>query len=266
MRRTWLPAVLVPFALSACDDLSGSEGSAKIAIRFATASGTASVSRASLSLSGSGSAADQLAVTGSNGTLTITDLRFILSEFELERAEGECDRSEDDDDDACETFETPPAFIDLPLGAGAVIAAAQEVPAGRYEELKFEAEDIDFDDEDDDRGGAIRALAQNVRAAFPNWPKDASMVVVGTFAPTGGQPVPFTAFFEAEIKVEKEFDPPLVVDDANRTVTVEVNPSAWFVSGGRVIDLRAFDFATTRKVIEFEATMKDGFTKVELDD
>jgi hypothetical protein len=265
MRKSLLLASLAPFALTACDNPAGTEGSGSVAIRFATASPGSSASRAAFSLAGSG--AEQLTVTGTNGTLTITDVRFILNEFKLERAEGECEGLEGDAEDACEEFEAPPAFIDLPLGAGAAVAATQEVPAGRYEELKFEAEDIDFDDEDDDeKGAAIRALAQTVRAAFPSWPKDASMVVVGTFTPAGGQPVAFTTFFEAEIKVEKEFDPALVIDDANKAVTVEVDPSAWFLSGGRVIDLSAFDFARTGRVVEFEAKMDDGFTKIEFDD
>ena len=265
MRKSLLLAAAIPLSLSACDDPVGTEGSGKVAIRFATASSGPSASRASFSLSGS--AAEQLVVSGSNGVLTVTDVRFILSEFKLERAEGECEGLEGDAEDACEKFEAPPALIDLPLGAGAAVAATQEVPGGRYEELKFEAEDIDFDDEDDDeKGAAIRALAQTVKAAFPSWPEDASMVVVGTFTPTGGQPVAFTTFFEAEIKVEKKFDPVLVVDDANKAVTVEVDPSAWFLSGGRVIDLSALDFARTGKVIEFEAKMEDGFTKIELDD
>lgn len=265
MRRSLILAAVLPFALSACENPAGSEGSGNVAIRFATSSSGASASRASLSLGGT--AAEQLVVAGSNGTLTITDIKFIVSEFKLERADAECEGLEGDAEDACEKFEAAPSFIDLPLGAGAVVAASQEVPAGRYEELKFEAEDIDFDDEDDDeKGDAIRSLAQTVRAAYPNWPEDASMVVAGTFAPSGGEPVAFTTFFEAEIKVEKEFDPPLIVDDTNKVVTVDVDPSAWFLSSGRVIDLSAFDFARTGEVVEFEAEMEDGFTEIEFDD
>lgn len=262
MRKSLWAAALIPLALSACDNPT-STGGGNVAVRFATSS--SSTSRAAFSVSAAG--AEQLVVSGSNGTLTITDVRFILNEFKLERVEGSCEGLKGDAEDACEKFEAPPAFIDLPLGSGAVIAATQEVPAGSYTKLKFEAEDIDFDDEDDDKkGAAIRTLAQAVRAAFPSWPKDASMVVVGTFAPTGGQPVPFTTFFEAEIKVEKEFNPALVIDDTNRAVTVEVDPSAWFLSAGKVIDLSAFDFARTGKVVEFEAKMKNGFTKIEFDD
>ena len=265
MRKSLVLAVSVPVALWGCESAAGVEGGGNVAIRFATASSVPAASRASLSLSRSG--ADQLLVAGSNGTLTITDVRFILKEFKLERAEGECEGVEDDAEEACEKFEAPPAFIDLPLGSGTVLAAAHEVPAGRYSELKFEAEDIDLDEEDDDeKDEASRRLAQAVKAEFPGWPEDASMVVVGTFTPAGGTPVTFTSFFEAEIEVEKEFEPPLVVDDANRAVTVEVDPSAWFLSAGRVLDLSAFDFARTGKVIEFEAKMEDGFTKIEFDD
>ncbi|MBW3629980.1 MAG: hypothetical protein KY464_11870 [Gemmatimonadetes bacterium] len=259
MRTVLLSAAVVALALPACDDLAGSEGSSNVAIRFAASSARPATSRASFSVSG----AEQLVVTGSNGTLTITDVRFILKEFKLERADGECDKKDDDADDACKKFEGAPAFIDLPLGSGAAVAVSQEVPAGRYEKLKFEAEDIDLDEE---KSEDTRRLVEAVRSAFPTWPEDASMVVVGSFTPVGGVPVPFTTFFEAEIEVERRFEPPLVVDDANKVVTVGVDPRAWFLSAGRVIDLSSFDFARTGKVVEFEAKLKDGFTKVEFDD
>lgn len=264
MRSKLALAALVPFALSACESPAGSAAGGNVALRFPTTS-LASAGGAAFSVSAAGT--DRLVVSGTNGTLAITDVRFILNEFKLERAEGACEGLKDDEEDACEKFEAPPAFIDLPLGLGATVVASQEVPAGTYTELKFEAEDIDLDEEDDDReGAAIRALAQTVRAAFPAWPEDASMVVVGTFTPTGGQPVAFTTFFEAEIKVEKEFNPALVIDDTNRAVTVEVNPGAWFLSAGQVVDLAAFDFARTGKVVELEAKMENGFSKVEFDD
>ena len=92
------------------------------------------------------------------------------------------------------------------------------------------------------------------------------MVVVGTFTPTGGQPVSFTTFFEAEIKIEKEFNPALVIDDTNKAVTVEMDPSKWFLVGTNVINLAASGFGRTGKVVEFEAEMEDGFTKIEFDD
>lgn len=261
MRKSLLSAVLLAFTLSACEDPTGRAGSGNVAVRFATA--PTSANGVSYSVSGS----EQLVVTGSNGTLTITDVRLILNEFKLERLEAECDGLEGEAEDACEKFEAPPAFLDLPLGPGAVVAATQEVPAGQYTELKFEAEDIDFDEEDDDKSAAIQALAQTVKAAFPDWPSDASMVVVGTFTPTDGEPVPFTTYFEAEVKVEQEFESALVIDDANRAVTVEVDPSGWFLGlDGSVFDLSAYDFATTGEVVEFEAKMENGFTKIELDD
>lgn len=264
MRRNVLTIALLPVTLAACGDITGRAGTGNVAVRFATA--PASAAGASFSVSATGS--EELVVTGSNGTLTITDVRLILNEFKLERADGECDGLEDEAEDACAKFEAAPAFLDLPLGPGAVVAATQEVPDGRYEELKFEAEDIDFDEEEDDeKSAAIQALALSVRAAFPEWPEEASMVVIGSFTPTGGPARPFTAYFEAEVKVEREFEPPLVIDDANRVVTVEVDPSAWFLNAdGSVIDLSAYDFATTGTIVEFEAKMNDGFTKIEFDD
>ena len=57
------------------------------------------------------------------------------------------------DDDAyiaehCEDFDAGPMFIDLPLTGGAVPVGSGELPAGVYEEVEFEVEDLDDDEED----------------------------------------------------------------------------------------------------------------------
>jgi len=274
MNRSVAALALIAIAMTACDS-TGPEDGARIRIQFSTASAP---STASMAMS-SGTA--DLAITGSNGTLELSDIHLIVDKVELEMREGSCDASTDsppaasasrsdddeDDDDECEEFEAGPFFVSLALGSE-VAVVTQDVPAGTYTRLKFEVEDSEFGEDDDDHHGAsLQNLLQDIEAAgFTDWPRKASMAVSGTFTPTDGAPVPFTSYFEAELNIRQRFDPPLIVNDEATTVTIEVDPALWFRdSAGHVMDLSAFDFATTNRVVEFEAKMRDGFHRVEHD-
>lgn len=68
---------------------------------------------------------------------------------------------------------------------------------------------------DDSDYQSVRA---RVTAAVPDWPDDASVMVVGTFTPAGSEPVDFRVFIEAEIEIEMHLSPPLVVDSGDGTV------------------------------------------------
>lgn len=277
--------VLASVLLAACESIGlGPEDGSRVTIRFATTMPSASAALADVSMSAS---AQELVITGSNGTLTITDIGFIVNEFELERLTDACEREDDEDnsgpgsnssrddddddeeDDDCEEFEADPFFVDLPLG-GAVAVVSQEVGPGSFTELEFEVEDLDLDDEnDDDMDRGMPGLLEQIRAAgFADWPKEASMVVVGSFTPSGGGAArAFTVFFDAEIELKLEFDPPLIVEDTERTVDVEIDPTVWFRTfANTVIDLSQFDFATTGKLVDFEAKLRGGFQRIEFDD
>ncbi|MCI0432601.1 MAG: hypothetical protein L0271_02980 [Gemmatimonadetes bacterium] len=262
--RRLLGAGCVALLLPACDAM-GPEGGGRIDIRFTT---TAATSGATLGVHAS---TDELVIAGSNGTLTITQIALIVSEFELEREEDACESSrelDDDEDDECEEFKAGPFFVDLPLD-GAVSVVSQEVPAGSYTELEFEVEDLELDDDeddDDDGRGTADVLARIRAAGFDDWPEKASMVVVGTFTPVAGAPRPFTTFFEAEIEIEMDLQPPLIVAEDALTVDVEIVPAMWFRTfANSVVDLSAFDFATTGKILEFEAKLENGFQRIEFD-
>lgn len=247
---------------AACDDGTGVvENHSPVTVQFGTAGLTAlsAATPASASLA----SLDELRLTGSDGAvLTITDIRLIVSELELEADDGACDLAVADDDD-CPEFEAPASFVDLPLGTGTVEVATTQIPFGTYTELEFEVEDVSFDDDDEDED-ELATVREEVLAAYPNWPDEASMVVTGTFDPdpnTAEDERSFTVFFEAEIEVEQEFATPLVVDEtgANQVVTVNVVPAAWFVhADGTVEDLSAHDFETTGDVVEFELEFEDG--------
>lgn len=262
--KRWIYTVMaLPFALAACgsDDPTGPEGTVPVRVAFSTGGAAlSSTSGASFSLNGM----DQLTLTGENGTLVITDIRLIVAEFELERDEAACVEGIEDDD--CEEFEAPPSLLDLPLEGGSVVVATANVPEGTYTEFEFEVEDLDLDDDDE---VITRQRIEQIRAEllglFPAFPDDASMVVTGTFTPTAGVPQSFTVFFDADIEVEMDLVPPLVIDAtgaASRTITINLDPTLWFQANGQVLDLSAFNGQT----LEFEAEIEDGFVEIDFDD
>lgn len=268
--RTLVVASLTVLATAGCGEgIAGPNGSSSLAVRMraATPSGAADApSPAPAALRGvSVSVSDgSLVMEGSNGTLVLDDVRLIVAEFELEAEDRLCER---EDDDGCPDFEARPFFLDLPLDGDPVTLVTGVVPEGIYHRLEFEAEDVDLDEEDED-DAEIVALRQEVRTAFPDWPEEASLVVSGSFARDGGEPEPFTAFFEAEVEVEMDLDPALEItgDGASRTLTVDVRPDRWFGNvDGSVMDLTAFDFESTGRILEFEAKFENGFTEIELD-
>lgn len=260
LKKVLFAAALLPL-VTGCSDSTGSDDG-RVMLRFATRTG------ASASVSPAGGASfdhtgtDALTLTGSNGTLRIQDIRLIVSEFELEQQEGSCTGTEDGDDD-CEEFEAGPFLVDLPLSGGAVTLGSDEVPAGTYTELEFEVEDLDADSDDDSaERQAIQNIFTQIRQAYPAFPSGASMVVHGTFTPSGSSTAqPFTVYFDAEIEVELDLVPPITIP-GTQTLTVNVDPANWFRSGTQVINLAQWNGQTRG----FEAEIEQGFEDVEDDD
>ncbi len=257
-------AGLVAVALSGCDSTTGpGEDGARVSVSFRSGGAAgASVAASGLGRVASSVGARALTLTGSNGTLTLDEVWLIVAEFELERAnDDDCDDAVDDD--SCEEFNAPPQFIQLPLDGGSAPAVSQEVPPDLYDELEFEVEDIELDDDED--AGVVQALFNEIRALIPDWPEEASMLVTGSFTPTGGGAArSFRVFFEAEIEIEIEFEPALDLRDGqDASVTVVVDPALWFARpDGTVLDLSQLQ----GQLVEFEAEFENGFTAIEFDD
>ncbi len=186
-----------------------------------------------------------LSITGDNGTLTITDVRFVLDRFELTAEAGSSD------------LEIGPLFVDVPLSIGEVELVAASVPLGSYDEFGFEIDDLS------DGGAADSLLGVAIRSEFPDWPSEASVAVVGSFTPAGGGSVrPFTIYIGADIDVELDLDPILELADAaiETALTIGVDPTRWLpIIQGDVPDLSPYDYGQSGSVIPIELSISDGF-------
>ena len=263
-----LTAMLAAFSLVACgdDDPSGSTEPGEVALRFTAAAGAAAAPMAA----GQSLSSRPVTIVGTNGSLVIEEIRVIVAELELDSDDDatNCEQDESDSDSACPDFRAEPVFIDLPLDGGAVTVATEQIPNGTYDELEFEVEDIDLDEEDEE-AGAVAAVRAQVLAAFPEWPEEATMVVRGTFTPVGQAARPFTAFFDAEIKVELDLVPPVTISDGvgDASITVQLFPQEWFRNpDGSVVDVSEWDFETTGDAADFEMDIEfESGLEVDLD-
>lgn len=250
-------------SLTSCDTVSTNTepGDGTVKLQFKTVSGSTS-SSALLSNNTLSFNSDMLLMEDANGALQIDDIRFIVAEFELDPFDADGDTTE------LEEFESKPFFVDLPLAEATLSLANSQIQAGFYEELEFEVENLDFEDldeEDEDR----LVLGNSIRTEFSDWPDQASMVIIGTYTPAGGEAQSFKVYAEAEIEVEREFNPPLEVteDNISQAVSVQINPTKWFVkSDGSVIDLSQYDWDEYQQLLEFEAEFEDGIEKIEAED
>jgi hypothetical protein len=264
IRLTLLAGLAAAFA--ACGESTGVGSPNRVDVLFQV-SGTGGAASGGGPAPSSGS---PLAITGTNGTLVIDEIRVVVAEIELEKIHDSCN---DDDhvsvrDDDCEEFDAGPRFIDLPLDGSAVEVGTDLVPPGTYDELEFEIEDLDDDEDNAAEAALIAAVRAEVLAEFPDWPRDASALVVGSFTPHSGSPVGFRVYLDAEIEVELELNPDLVIDgeSASRDLTVDVEPVIWFSRpDGSVVDLSQYDFDDTGGLLELEVEFEDGFTEIEVE-
>ncbi len=253
-------------AVAACDDSTGVAGPGTVSLNFRV-QGAGAPALAAHGLAAV--AGPPMTIEGTNGDLTIDEIRVIINEVELKPADGSCDAVADaSDDDDCPDFEAPPRFLDLPLDGEAIEAVTAVVPAGLYKELDFEIEDLEDDEEDPGEAAAIAALRTAILGEIPDWPRKASAMVVGRFESAAGGSIEFRVFLDAEIEIELDLIPNLVVGEGgslSRDLTVDVRPDIWFGRpDGTVVPLHLFDYTLSGELYELEVEMEDGFTEIEI--
>lgn len=269
-------ALLAATAFAACGDSTGVQDPAAVALNFQVTTGTSTQAATGPALSSSSAttsgpmavAGPPLVLEGTNGTLTLEEIRLIVAEVELE---GDDDACEDDaiDSDDCAEFEAPPRLLDLPLDGSPVTAFVGMIPPNTYDELEFEIEDLEDDEEDGEFAAEVAALREDILVEFPDWPRKGTARVVGTFENTDGEVMSFVVYIEAEIEIERELVPPLVIGEgeANPDLNVDLRPDIWFGgSDGTVLPLHQWDYETTGQVLEFELEMEEGITEIEIGD
>lgn len=195
-----------------------------------------------------------LVITGFNGTLTLTDIRVVVDDFELKRDNGIAECSQSGSADLCAELEMGPAVVDLPLGAGVVTLGSETVVGAEYEEIEFDV--VNFE------GSASGLLAQaRAIAGYGDWPANASIAATGTFLDAqSGQTRPFTVYLDLDSEVELEFTPDRLdlSNGGSGTITVHVDPAAWLTFQGAVIDLSAYDYSSTGEVSSLEFSFQSG--------
>lgn len=272
--RGGLPALLalvVASTMVACGDSGTSvNGPQNVALNFQVATAAAPQMVGGPSLASGPNriiGGASLTIEGTNGTLVIEEIRLIIAEVELDGEDDSCD----DDSPAvndCADFEALPSFLNLPLDGEPIEAFVGLIPPGTYKELEFEVEDLEDDEEDPVLAAAIAALRTQILNEIPDWPRKASAMVAGTFESAATGSVSFRVFLDAEIEIERDLIPPLVVGAdgiATRDLTVNVRPDIWFTRlDGSVIELQNYDWDTTGELLEFELEMEDGFTEIEI--
>lgn len=255
-------------AVAACDNGTGVAGPGTVSLNFRVpGSGAPALAPAAPGLAAV--AGPPMTIEGTNGDLVIDEIRVIIDEAELKPADGSCDLVVDaSDDDDCPDFEAPPRFLDLPLDGEPIEAMTAVVPAGVYKELDFEIEDLEDDEEDPAEAAAIAALRAAILSEIPDWPWKASTLVVGRFESTAGGSIEFRVFLDAEIEIELDLIPNLVVGEdgsLSRELTVDVRPDIWFGRpDGSVVPLHLFDYGLTGELYSIEVEMENGFTDVEI--
>lgn len=270
--RSAAMVLLTALSVAACDGGVGVDGPVNATLAFQATQ--TSVATDPASIGPAGSAARAIAMDGNNGTLILEEVYMIVSEVELDSDDCDDDDLDDSDDGdgsddglRCGDFEAGPRLVALPLDGSPVAAFDGMIAAGRYDELEFEVEDLEDDDDDDWQ--EIGELRDEILDQFPDWPRRASVYVVGTFQREGEDPVAFRTYVDAEIEVEIELNPPLVVGDDgidDPLLVVDVRPDLWFRDGqGGFRDLTQWDYDTTGSILELEVEIEDGFGEVEFE-
>ncbi|MGH7602598.1 MAG: hypothetical protein ACRENK_01220 [Gemmatimonadaceae bacterium] len=178
-----------------------------------------------LASDGSNARASDQAVDAA-GTLVLQHVQLILGKLELDRTGtadcvGEVESSGDDDGhhgDECEDVSRDPIFVDIPVDG--TLHPELDVPlaAGTYSQLEAKLE-------------PAKDRFTDFNAAHPDLVGN-SVRVEGTF-----KGAPFVFLAPVRSKLEMDFDPLLVIDEATRNASVALDVSKWFLdSSGNVID------------------------------
>lgn len=185
------------------------DGNAVVTIQ-ATAPGSLAASVRSASARAAG---DPLVFGVTGGTLTLTTVRFVLKEFEIELVGEESDGTEIELEG--------PYVVDLIQETVDPAPGALDLLPGTYDEIKFKIDKIEGDEDDEDG-------TQLVAAGDPLFGH--SMLIVGSFTPTAGVADDFTYTYDgdAEFELAGGGDGFTVSDSDVSDIVIAFRVARWF--------------------------------------
>lgn len=200
--------------MAACGDSTGPAAGTSVSLTFAS-----DVPAAAAAAPGAPTGAALVPISDGTNTLDITSVKVVLREIELEGTETE-DCDVEPEPEGCESFETGPVLVDVPVDGSTTHDVSIVVPAGSYDEVEFDLHEVTSDD------GAFLDAHPEMEGK--------SILVEGTY---NGDP--FT--FESNMSQEQEIElpSPLVVTDGDTptNVTIRFDVSTWFLDGaGNFLD------------------------------
>ena len=149
-----------------------------------------------------GSASAPSAPKAFTGHVSLTSVKMLVEELELESVE------EDSLD-----FEIENQVIQLPLDGSPYQLAAANIASGLYDEFELEIEGLDDDDNVNDPD-------------FTEGSDETSIIIEGTY---NGEDFTFTS--EEDFEIEFEFNPPIEIDEntTNVDINLMVDIDSWFL-------------------------------------
>ena len=213
MKARLISLICAVAVLGACGDSTGVDGGAtRVSLSFSTAA----PSQAMFSVAAADTMSD-----GQN-ELILSSVEVVLREVELKRVEVvDCDV--EPEPDGCESFETGPMLVSLPLNGATTTAVSIDIDPGTYDEVEFDIHKVSNGDPED---AAFRAQHPDLI--------DTSVRVRGRYNGTE-----FT--YVTDLMDEQKYDlvPALVIGDGTTStnITLHLDISSWFAdASGDLVD------------------------------
>lgn len=200
-------------------------------------------------------------IPGTNGSLLIKNILIHATDLRLVQ-DSSVQSCDDAGEDACQPYDAGPQLVKLTLEEGEPrdTLDIKQVAFELFHGAEVEFDDLDASEETEDDPSAIDSLLSVARQTFPNWPKDATMAIEGTFTDPDGNESPFTVFFNVELTSTLLLDDFVQVSATNPdpVLIVELNPSSWFSTGDSVVNLAQDD----GQLLDFNQEFPEGIVRI----
>ncbi len=151
--------------------------------------------------------------TGTVAELTVTRARFVLRDIKF-KSVGEDSLN----------FKTAPFVLDLNLAGASQTVSSVPAKFGEYRRIEFDVHRVEQP--------IIAGLPADQQAQFADFlaGERYSIIIEGTYTPTGGTPAAFVYRSKVDAKQKLDLDPPLIIDEGSTEVntTMLISSADWF--------------------------------------